>query len=231
MQTQATQPAGDNALLQSWGLHFSASDAYQPDDRRALLVHELRRLLTASPAGWELLAGLQPLQDRVVLHLDYAQLAECCQSSGDLASNPPPAVLHPALHGASLVAHGQHSQPARLLRTPWQAAEARRLPVSLPQSAALELQPAEALLCLATAAHLALFHSPEAPSPQHSQPQLQQRQAAAQALLRRGGLTQDARVVVRLSNYAASQLHIRQLKSSSIGELALLLRELARGCL
>ncbi|WIA40343.1 hypothetical protein OEZ86_013710 [Tetradesmus obliquus] len=72
-------------------------------------------------------------------------------------------------------------------------------------AAALEMQPLEGIACLQAAAHEAIFTAHK------------ERTAALPAAAQG-----PARITLRITNHAPSELHIRQLKSNSIGKLATL---------
>lgn len=103
---RSRQESAESGLAQAWRLYFPGTD-YQPNDRRALLMHEAAEHL-AEPCGAQLLTQAQALQDRCVVQLDYEQLLGACEGSANLA-------------------------------------------------AALELQPVEALACVAAAVHQVRF--------------------------------------------------------------------------
>lgn len=67
----------------AWQLYFGDC-AYVAQDRRALLIQELLGILNTQ-SGWDLVKGLQPVQQQYVLELDYQHLLQICDSQ-DLAA-------------------------------------------------------------------------------------------------------------------------------------------------
>jgi hypothetical protein len=82
-QVQAAHLSPQEGLADTWEFYFPGS-AYDPEDRRALLAKEVVKTLSTE-AGWQQLKHVQ-YQQQYILHLDYEQLVQLCNSADLVAA-------------------------------------------------------------------------------------------------------------------------------------------------
>ena len=86
-QVQSVQPTARQGLADTWDLYFPGS-TYDPEDRRVLLAKEIVQALSTE-AGWQQLRHVQHHQQYIlqyILHLDYEQLVQSCDSADLIAA-------------------------------------------------------------------------------------------------------------------------------------------------
>jgi hypothetical protein len=227
----ANAGAAQSAAPSAWGVYFP-SDAYSPQDRRVQLIQELLTSL-ATDAGWQLLSsGLRTVQHLTAcfVALDYEQLLQLCDSanlSAALEMQPTEGLLclQAAVHEvgkactrvqAAFFFGGLWRRP---LCTHQHAAEATASIRRMVQPTAQHVACGASLCTEQHGLLLMLPHQGDGAELLFSWVLLQAvfvvHKTRSAVML--ADMEAPSTVTVRLVNYTPSNLHLRQLKSSTIG--------------